>query len=324
MYIKRSQKIRLGLFVSLGIFLFVVAVYIIGTKQNMFASTITINSRFKDVKGLQVGNNVRFSGIDVGNVADIQFISDSTVKVEMSIQKRVIKFIRKDSKVEVGTEGLMGNKMLVIRSGSPDSPVVEEGDYIKSVRAVNYEEILEEVSNNTKRATEIINNLSQITTKINVGSGDIGRLLNDTVIVHSINKASGEVLKISDDFQSFMASLNSTSGDIGKLIHQDSLTTSIQQILNRFDSVSHNAMDASIELKKATRSLNEGTGVVNMALNDSSFADSLRITLNNINDGINDVMSASQKIQKSWLLSIFSGEKKKKRDSLKKSQQTVN
>ncbi len=324
MYIKRSQKIRLGLFVSIGIFLFVVAVYIIGAKQNMFSSTITLNSKLKDVKGLQVGNNVRFSGIDVGNVSDMQFISDSVVKVEMSIQKRVIKYIRKDSKVEVGTEGLMGNKMLIIRPGSPDSPVVEKGDYIKSVRTINYEEILEEVSDNTKRATEIINNLSQITAKINAGSGDLGRLINDTVIIHTINKASGEVLKISDEFYASRTDLNGTSGDIGKLIHQDSITTGIQQIITRFDSVSQTTLDASIEITKASRSLNEGDAVVNMALNDSLFADSLRITLNNINEGLNDVTGASKKIQESWLLNMFSGKKKQKRDSMEKNSQPVN
>ena len=77
-----SQKLRLGLFVITGTVLFIVGVYLIGQRQNMFKKTFTISAYFQNVNGLQNGNNVRYSGIDIGTVKDITMVNDSTIKVE--------------------------------------------------------------------------------------------------------------------------------------------------------------------------------------------------------------------------------------------------
>ncbi len=61
-----SNKIRLGIFISLGIAVFIVGIYFIGERQQLFRSTFRVSGVFKDVAGLQAGSNVRFSGINVG------------------------------------------------------------------------------------------------------------------------------------------------------------------------------------------------------------------------------------------------------------------
>ena len=86
-----SQKLRLGLFVILGTVLFIVGVYLIGQRQNMFKKTFTISTYFQNVNGLQHGNNVRYSGIDIGTVKDITMVNDSTIKVEMAIDEKIIR-----------------------------------------------------------------------------------------------------------------------------------------------------------------------------------------------------------------------------------------
>ena len=85
-----SQKFRLGLFVILGTLLFIVAVYLVGQRQNMFKKTFTISAFFQNVNGLQNGNNVRYSGIDIGTVKSITMINDSTIKVDMNIDEKII------------------------------------------------------------------------------------------------------------------------------------------------------------------------------------------------------------------------------------------
>ena len=66
-----SNKIRLGIFVSLGIVVFILGIYFIGERQQLFRSTFRLSGVFKDVAGLQAGNNVRLSGINVGTVENI-------------------------------------------------------------------------------------------------------------------------------------------------------------------------------------------------------------------------------------------------------------
>ena len=89
-------KIRLGLFVAGGLALFVIAIFIIGKQKNLFNPVFKLTTTFYNVSGLQVGNNIRFSGINVGTVDNIRIINDSTVKVEMSIKKNVNQFIKSD------------------------------------------------------------------------------------------------------------------------------------------------------------------------------------------------------------------------------------
>ena len=68
-------KVRLGLFVAGGLALFVLAIFIIGRQKNLFNPVFKLTSSFYNISGLQVGNNVRFSGINVGTVDAITIIS---------------------------------------------------------------------------------------------------------------------------------------------------------------------------------------------------------------------------------------------------------
>src|SRR5436305_776618 len=100
-----GNKIRLGIFLSVGIGLFIVGIYFIGQRQQLFHDTFHISGIFKDISGLQVGNNVRFSGINVGVIESIQQVTDSTVKVDMMIDEKTRKFIKKNAKATIGSDG---------------------------------------------------------------------------------------------------------------------------------------------------------------------------------------------------------------------------
>jgi phospholipid/cholesterol/gamma-HCH transport system substrate-binding protein len=126
---KHTQKfkIRLGLFIAGGIALFLLAIFIIGKQQNLFNPVFKLTTTFYNVSGLQVGNNVRFTGINVGTVDNISIINDSTVRVDMLIKREVNKFIKSDCIVAIGSEGLIGDRLLMITQGSTDAPLAKEG-----------------------------------------------------------------------------------------------------------------------------------------------------------------------------------------------------
>ena len=120
-------KVRLGLFIAGGLALFVLAIFIIGKQKNLFNPVFKLTTTFYNVSGLQVGNNIRFSGINVGTVDNITIINDSTVKVDMLIKKDVRQFIKSDCEVAIGSEGLIGDRLLIITQGSSDAPLAKEG-----------------------------------------------------------------------------------------------------------------------------------------------------------------------------------------------------
>lgn len=181
-------KIRLGLFVAGGFTIFLLAVFFIGKQKNLFNPVFKVTTTFYNVSGLQVGNNVRFSGINVGVVDNIYIINDSTVKVDMLIKKDVWKFIKSDSEVSIGSEGLIGDKLLTISQGSFDAPQVEKDQYLESNEPIETDEIMESVSITSANVEIITDQLAEIMMKINSGEGTLGRLIQDTTIAENLNQ----------------------------------------------------------------------------------------------------------------------------------------
>jgi len=181
-------KIRLGLFVAVGLALFVLAIFIIGKQKNLFNPVFKITTTFYNVSGLQVGNNIRFSGINVGTVDRISIINDSTVSVEMLVRKEVQQFIKTDSDVTIGSEGLIGDRLLIITQGSTDAQVVSEGDELFSDEPVETDAIMASLEITAANAEIITFQLAEIMIKINSGEGTLGRLIQDTTFAENLNQ----------------------------------------------------------------------------------------------------------------------------------------
>ena len=181
-------KIRLGLFIAGGLALFVFAIFIIGKQKNMFNPVFEISSTFNNISGLQVGNNIRFSGINVGTVDGINIINDSTIKVDMLIRKEVMKFIKSDCIVAIGSEGLIGDRLMVITHGSPDAPLVIEGQMLASVEPVETDAIMASLPVTAGNAEYITGQLAEIIFNINSGKGTIGRLIQDSTIADNLSE----------------------------------------------------------------------------------------------------------------------------------------
>ena len=181
-------KVRLGLFIVGGLTIFVLAIFIIGKQKNLFNPVFTVSSTFYNVSGLQVGNNIRFSGINVGTVDNITIINDSTVRVFMIIRKEVKKFIKSDCKAAIGSEGIIGDKLIYITQGSTDAPIVREGQQIASEEPIEMDAIMASLKVTADNAAVISYQLAEIMIKVNSGTGTLGRLIRDSTIARNLNQ----------------------------------------------------------------------------------------------------------------------------------------
>jgi phospholipid/cholesterol/gamma-HCH transport system substrate-binding protein len=181
-------KIRLGLFVAGGLTLFVLAIFIIGKQKNLFNPVFKLTSTFYNVSGLQVGNNIRFSGINVGTVDNISIINDSTVRVDMWIKKNVKQFIKSDCEVAIGSEGLIGDRLLIITQGSSDAPLAKDGQELVSKEPVEMDAIMASLQITADNAAIISYQLAEILIKVNSGTGTLGRLIRDSTIATNLNQ----------------------------------------------------------------------------------------------------------------------------------------
>jgi phospholipid/cholesterol/gamma-HCH transport system substrate-binding protein len=187
---KHTQKfkVRLGLFITGALAFFVIAIFIIGRQKNLFNPVYKLTTTFYNVSGLQVGNNIRFSGINVGTVDNITIINDSTVQVDMLIRKNVQQFIKEDCEAGIGSAGIIGDRILIITQGSNDSPLAKDGQQIKSKEPVEPDAIMASMQMTADNAVIISYQLATILIKVNSGSGTLGRLIQDSTIAENINQ----------------------------------------------------------------------------------------------------------------------------------------
>ncbi len=186
-------KIRLGLFVTVGILLFVLAIFIIGKQKNLFDPVFTVYAKFNNVSGLQVGNVVRFSGINVGTVDEINIVNDTTVRVNMLLKKDVQRFIKTDSEVGIGSTGIIGDRILTISNGKPESKSVVNGQVLASNEPVETDAIMQSIQITAGNAALITEDLSEIMNKINSGQGTLGKLINDKKIAKNLDATIGNL-----------------------------------------------------------------------------------------------------------------------------------
>lgn len=211
-----SQKIRIALFTVLGLGVFAAAIYFIGMRKSLFGSTFNTYSMFNNVGGLQVGNNVRYAGINIGVVEQIQITSDSSVRVDYRINGNVRKFLKKDAVSSIGSDGLMGDKLVNISPGTDKAGALNNGDRIAAQMPLDYDKIVTRLAHVADNADSITFALSGIVGQISKGKGSVGRLLYSDKLakelegtVSSAKKTIQSVDKSSQGFTQNMTALKS-------------------------------------------------------------------------------------------------------------------
>jgi len=194
---KNNYKVRLGLFILIGVTLFLSAIFIIGKQKNMFNPVFTLTSTFYNVSGLQVGNNIRFLGINVGTVNRISIINDSSVRVEMIIKSDVKPFIKQDSKVSIGSEGIIGDKIILISQGSSNGPAITKRQELLSLEPIETDAIIASLEITAGNAEIISHELAEIMININNGQGTLGRLIQDEAIADNLSQTITNLRKSS-------------------------------------------------------------------------------------------------------------------------------
>ena len=274
-----KYKVRLGMFIIGGLALFVIAIFIIGKQQNLFNPVFKLSADFKNVSGLQVGNNVRFTGINVGTVNDITIVNDSTVRVIMLIKKSVQPFIKSDCQVAIGSEGLIGDRLLTISYGTPDAPMAKDGQVLVSKEPIETDAIIASLETTSQSVEVVALQLAEIMTKINTGQGTLGMLIQDSTIAENIDetiknfKTSSEGLDqtieaTKDNVFAFMVSLQNTAAK-----------TEV----------------ASNQLGEIMTKINTGQGTLGMLIQDTTTAYHLNETIINLKEssiGLNENMEA--------------------------------
>lgn len=285
-----SEKLRLGIFMLVGSILFVAIIYIIGSKQQLFGNTEKIKAVFYNVNGLQIGNNVRYSGINVGTVKEISMLNDTAIIIEMAINRKSFQFIKKNANISIGSDGLVGNMVVNIVPNKGDSEPILPGDVLIGVKKVQADDMINTLSTTNSNAALLTSDLLKITNEIMNGQGTIGLLLNDKEVASDIKESIRELKYTSQATRKSIQSLESLIGSLDKkdnvvgLMKDTAVARHIVNIVVNLEKSTKKIDTVVQNLNLAVLNAKDGKGAINYLSNDPGLVKKIDTTMTNINE----------------------------------------
>lgn len=315
-----TRNIRVGLIVIMGTILLITALYTIGNKQNLFGSTFRISAQFYNVNGLMAGNNVRLSGIDVGTVESIEIMSDSSVNVVMLIEDRVKDFIKKNAIASVGTDGLMGNKLVNINSTKGNAESIEEGDVLQTLRPYETDEMLRTLNTTNENIKYITTDLKKITQKIN-SPNTLWSILMDTVVAENVKKTivnikltSNQSAILTGDLSAIVKDVRSGKGSIGTLLMDTTFSEKLDQTIIDIKQITDKMAIVSGDLSFVSEKIKNGSGIVGTLLMDTTFSNNLNKSMENIKNGSEGFNENMEALKHNFLLRKYFKKQEKEKN----------
>lgn len=326
---KTIDNVKLGLFVLAGLLFLVVILYMIGRNMSLFGDTYMLKARFENAQGLVVGNNVRYAGIQAGTVKEIRIMNDTTIEVTLTVEKRMMTIIRKNAVVSIGTEGLVGNKVVNILPRRRMAPFAEEGDILLARRSVDTDEMLQTLSQTNNDVAVIAANLKITVQKINTSKA-LWELLNDKSIpanfrtsVGNIRTATANAGKVVNNLNDIVMDVKNGKGSVGAILKDTSFAKNLNEAIIKIksvgDSVDSLSNEINIVVAGIKQDVNAGKGPANAILKDSSIVQKLNKSLSNIEKGTDGFNQNMEALKHNFLFKgYFKKLERQKADELKK------
>ncbi|WP_268034567.1 MlaD family protein [Algoriphagus sp. PAP.12] len=304
---ENKRSVIVGIFVFLGIAILVAGVMTLGGQQKKFVKAIQLKAVFDDIGGLQPGNNVWFSGVKIGTVRKINFYGDSQVEIEMNVEEEVREFIRKDSKATLSSDGLIGNKIIVIYGGTTLAPPVEDGDRLESVMPLDTDKMMETLQENNKNLVDITNDLKVLTGKLAAGEGIVGAVMTDSTlaenfraIITNLNRASINSNQMLTDLNKFTSKLNQEGNLFNDLVTDTTMASELRATVASFRSSATNTEELTAKLSEISSKLDDPNNSLGMLLNDPEFAEYLKSTLENTDSATYNLNRGLEALEYTW------------------------
>lgn len=323
---KTVNNIKLGIFVLAGLLVLIISLYMIGRDTNLFGKNYTLRARFGNVHGLTSGNNIRYAGIQVGTVKKVKLLSDTLIEVTMLIDQKMQKFIHRNDKVSMSTDGLMGNRILNIEPAGDGSALAREGDLLVTKESVSTDDILETLDKTNRNIAFISEELKTTVTRIN-NSRALWNLLSDESLpanlrasVANIRKATVRADDMVTGLQAIINDIKSGKGSLGAILSDTAIAYNLNEAALKIQQVGTQATILTNELTRLTgdihRDINTGKGPANAILKDSALVIKLNNSLSSIEKGTESFNQSMEALKHNFLLrGYFRKLEKKKKET---------
>lgn len=333
---RTSDNIKLGIFVLAGLALLIAFLYMLGKNQSFFSNRFQITAQFENVNGLAPGGNVRVSGIVVGVVESVTLVNDTLVEVSLRLDDNMRQVVRKNTVASIGTDGLVGNRVVNLLPAKDPAPLIEPGDVIQSEKDVSTTEMLRTLDQTNRNVLEISEGLIQTIDRINK-SAQLATLLNDVSLSHNLKAAlvnlrntTAAASATATDLQTVMTGIRKGEGTAGALLRDTMLVHELNQAARKLQTVETQAghlvqnMDSLVQsmagmVSSVQADIQYGPGTAHLLLRDSMAAVRVRAILENIETGTGRFSEDMEALKHNFLLrGYFRKLEKEKKKALEK------
>jgi len=315
---QNKKSIIVGIFIVIGIIIFIAGVLTLGGKQKRFVSTITLKAIFSNVNGIAAGNNVFFSGVKIGTVSKIAFYGNAQVEVTMHIEQSAQQYIHKNAMAKLGSEGFIGNKMVEILGGTTQTPVVEDGDRLDIAAALNTDDIMKTLQENNKNILAITTDFKTVSAGMVKGKGTLGTLLSDSLMAQrlqqmtiNLENASASTARVTAAVSQYTSKLNNKGTLTNELLTDTVVFSSMRSAVKSLQQTAASASQMTNNLKATTDKLNSDKNAIGVLLNDEQTGTHLKNTAVNLESSSKKLDEDLEALQHNFLLRGFFRKKAK-------------
>ena len=310
--VQNKRAIVVGIFIFFGIAILMAGILVLGGQRKTFEKTITLNAIFNDVGGLQKGNNIWFSGLKVGTVKRLKLLSQRQVEVEMRIEKHAEDFIRKDSKAKIGSDGLIGNRIVIVYGGSPNVPPVKAGDTLQTEVPINSAQMMNTLQESNKNLSAITTDFKEVSHRLANGEGTVGKLLTDDSMARqlaataaTLQMASANIQLLTSNLASYTSKLQKQGSLTSELVNDTVFFARLKAASLQIQEASKNAKELTNNLNDVSYKLKDSSNVAGVLLHDQQSAANLRTAVENIQSGTKKFDEDMEALQHNFLFRGF-------------------
>lgn len=307
-----TDSVKLGMFVLTGIVVLILTLYMIGKNRGMFTDSFELKTHFRAVNGLISGNNVRYAGIEIGAVESVVFLNDTTIEVNMNIQTKMRNIIRRNAVASLGTDGLIGNRVVNIFPGKGEAPLANVGDVLPSQEEVSTDAMLRTLTHTNDNIAAIAEDL-KVTVHHIRNSAQLARLLDDQSLSDNLKSALIHLHETTEQTSTLMTDVHQTfaratqnKGTLVTLFTDTSMAQQVNQTLDNIKDVEKSAERLVQNLDQVVLSLDKDLsqrkGTLGILFKDTVMAESLRNTLNNVEESTEALKLNMEALKHNFLL----------------------
>ncbi|MFC1621450.1 MlaD family protein [Candidatus Omnitrophota bacterium] len=219
MFTRSNFELKVGIFIFIGIVILSVIVFSIGNFYSIKRG-YTIDIVFSFANGISVGAPVRYAGVEVGEVQDIEVYYD---EIEQSPMVKILvwvsqnTWINEDAVAAINTLGLLGEKYLEIVPGTKEKLLLSKGDTLRGQDPVSTEEL----ARDTK----------ELVAKMEVMIKSIEEVVGDKEFQASVKNTVSNLEALTSDMRDFVAKAKEGDGTIGRFMSDDSLYKNMDEMI---------------------------------------------------------------------------------------------